>query len=160
MLLLSWVVSNVILALVLALAAWVVQRWLLRPAIAHILWVLVLVKLVTPALVSVPLGQTSDTSACATGTCGCDHHSPTQTFAFDTLPWILLAVWAVGAGTTACIARHRWAHFRRLMTHARPASPEWSRKANTSDSRRHTGNAPLAVVLGVGGGPDVRDPAL
>src|SRR6266568_4093212 len=99
MLLLSWVVSNVILALVLALAAWFVQRRLVRPAIAHILWVLVLVKLVTPPLLSVPLGQSSGTSACAAGTCGCDHHSPTKTFAFDILPWTLLAVWSVGAGT-------------------------------------------------------------
>src|SRR5262245_51103392 len=97
--LLSWVVSNVILALLLALAAWVAQRWLLRPAIAHILWLLVLVKLVTPPLVSVPLGNSPGTLACALGGCGCDHQSRTQTFVRDTLPWLLLATWSVGAGT-------------------------------------------------------------
>src|SRR5947209_10960870 len=98
--LLSWIVSNVILALVLALAAWLAQRWLLRHAIAHVLWVLVLVKLVTPPLVNVPLGKPPGTMACALGACGCDHHSETQMFARDTLPWILLAAWSAGAGMT------------------------------------------------------------
>ena len=64
---LAWVVSNVLLALLLALAAWFVQRWLRRPAVAHVLWVLVLVKLVTPPLVSVPLGQSPGTMACTLG---------------------------------------------------------------------------------------------
>ena len=48
---LSWVASNVLLAAGLALAAWAVQRRLNRPAVAHVLWVLVLVKLVTPPVV-------------------------------------------------------------------------------------------------------------
>jgi beta-lactamase regulating signal transducer with metallopeptidase domain len=123
--LLSWVVSNVILALVLALAAWVARRWLLRPAIAHVLWVLALVKLVTPPLVHVPLGQVPGSLACALGICGCDHQSRTQTYVRDTLPWILLAAWSAGAGTTAWIAWRRWTRFRRLVAHASPAPPEW-----------------------------------
>jgi bla regulator protein BlaR1 len=123
--LLSWVVSNVILALSLAPAAWLTQRWLARHAIAHILWVLVLVKLVTPPLVNVPLGKAPGSMACALGACGCDHHSRTQTFVRDTLPGILLAAWSVGAGTKAWIAWRRWARFRRLMAHASPAPPEW-----------------------------------
>jgi beta-lactamase regulating signal transducer with metallopeptidase domain len=123
--LLSWVVSNVILALVLALAAWFAQRWLLRPAVAHTLWVLALVKLVTPPLVNVPLSQSPGPVACALGTCGCDHRSRTQAFVRDTLPWVLLAAWSAGAGTTAWVAWRRWARFRRLLAHARPAPPEW-----------------------------------
>src|SRR5437763_15225621 len=102
--LLSWVVSNVALALVLALAAGVAQRWLRWPAVARVLWVLVLVKLVTPPLVTVPLEQSPGPVACSLGTCGCDHHSPTQTFVRDTLPWVVLAVWAAGAATTAGVA--------------------------------------------------------
>ena len=47
---LSCVVSNVLLALLLALAAWFMQRWLRRHAIAHVLWVLVLVKLAGQAV--------------------------------------------------------------------------------------------------------------
>src|SRR5437764_4187160 len=122
--LLSWVVSNVTLALVLALAAWFAQRRLARPAVARTLWVLVLVKLVTPPLVVVPLGRSPGPVACALGTCGCDH-SPAQTFVRDALPWILFAVWSVGAGVTAGVAWHRWARFRRLTALAGPAPQEW-----------------------------------
>ena len=63
------VVSNVLLALLLALTAWFVQRWLRWHGVAHILWVLVLVKLVTPPLVSVPIGKSPGSVACALGTC-------------------------------------------------------------------------------------------
>jgi beta-lactamase regulating signal transducer with metallopeptidase domain len=123
--LMTWVASNVVLALVLALAAWAAQRWLARTAVAHALWVLVLVKLVTPPLVTVPLGQSPGPVACALGVCGCDHHSPAQDFVRDTLPWALLAAWSAGAGAKAWVAWRRWAWFRRLLAHARPAPPDW-----------------------------------
>src|SRR5262245_16558538 len=100
---LSWVVSNVILALLLALVAWFVQRRLSWHALAHVLWVLALVKLVTPPLVTVPLGHSPGALACTLGTCGCDHHSTTQTLIRDTLPWVVLAVWLAGASTKAWI---------------------------------------------------------
>jgi bla regulator protein blaR1 len=123
--LVAWVVSNVILALALALAARFAQRRLGRPAVARFLWVLVLVKLVTPPLVTVPLGQTSGPVACTLGMCGCDHHSRTQTFARDTLPWILLSAWSIGAGATVSIAWRRWIRFQRLIAQADSAPPEW-----------------------------------
>jgi beta-lactamase regulating signal transducer with metallopeptidase domain len=126
--LLSWVVSNVILALVLALAARSAQR-LGRHALAHVLWVLALVKLVTPPVVAVPLGDPPGRLACALGTCGCDHHPPAQAVVRDTLPWVLLAVWSAGAGTKAWVAWRRWARFRRLTAHAGPAPPEWQELA-------------------------------
>jgi len=47
--------SNLVVALVLAVAAAAVGLWGRRPALTHLLWVLVLVKLVTPPLVRVPL---------------------------------------------------------------------------------------------------------
>jgi beta-lactamase regulating signal transducer with metallopeptidase domain len=125
MLWLSWVVSNVLLALLLALTAWFMQRCLRWHAVAHILWVLVLVKLVTPPLVNVPLGRLPSSMACALGVCGCDHHSRTQAFVRDLLPWILLAAWSAGAGTTAWTAWRRWSWFRRLTARANPASQEW-----------------------------------
>jgi beta-lactamase regulating signal transducer with metallopeptidase domain len=123
--LLNCVVSNVLLALVLALSASFVQRRLRRPVLAHILWVLVLVKLVTPPLVGVPVGKAPGSLACALGVCGCDHHSPTQAFMRDTLPWLLWAAWTAGAGLTAWTAWRRWAWFRRLTAHASPAPPQW-----------------------------------
>ena len=71
---LSCIVSNVLLASLLALAAWFMQRWLRRHAIAHVLWILVLVKLVTPPLVSVRLQETPGNTACQNGTCSCGPH--------------------------------------------------------------------------------------
>src|SRR5688500_1972047 len=118
---LSWIVSNVLLALLLALAAWFMQRWLRRPAIAHILWVLVLVKLVTPPLVSVSLHESPGKIACQNATCRCGPHA--QTAGHDTLSWILLAAWLVGAAATGRAAWCRWARFRHLMAHAVPAPP-------------------------------------
>jgi beta-lactamase regulating signal transducer with metallopeptidase domain len=47
--------SNLLLSLVLAVAAWLVQRRGRTPWLAHLLWMLVLVKLVTPPLVTAPL---------------------------------------------------------------------------------------------------------
>jgi len=122
---LSCVVSNVFLALLLALAAWFMQRCLRRHGIAHVLWVLVLVKLVTPPLVSVPLGESPGLMACTLGTCTCGHHARTQTSVRDLLPWFLLAAWAAGAGATGWTTFCRWSRLRRLLAHASPAPPEW-----------------------------------
>lgn len=123
MLWLSWIVSNVLLASLLALAAWLVQRWLRRPAIAHVLWILVLVKLVTPPLVTVPLSEPPSNAACRDGTCGCGPHP--QYLLFDRLTWTLLGVWSVGALATGWVAWRRWARFRRLTEHAVPAPAAW-----------------------------------
>src|SRR5438552_842770 len=122
---LSWVVSNVLLALVLALTAWFVQRRLRWHVLAHMLWVLVLVKLVTPPLVRVPLAAAPSHWACVLGTCGCPQHARTPTIVGDRWPWILLAGWSAGAAATAWMAWCRAAWFRRLLTHARAAPPEW-----------------------------------
>jgi WD40 repeat protein/beta-lactamase regulating signal transducer with metallopeptidase domain len=49
------VASNLIVAALLAVVAIVVGRWANRPSLAHVLWLLVLVKLVTPPLFNVPV---------------------------------------------------------------------------------------------------------
>ena len=63
----SWLViaclKNAILALPLVAAALAVGRLSRRPAFAHVLWVLVLVKLITPPVVDVPMGWTVDVEA-------------------------------------------------------------------------------------------------
>lgn len=124
---LSWIVSNVLLASLVALGAWYTQRSLRRPAIAHVLWVLVLVKLVTPPLVSFPLYDDPRKNACQNGTCGCGLHVPST--ARIVLPWALFAAWSVGAVTTGWTAWRRWTWFRRLLTHAVPAPPPWQWQA-------------------------------
>jgi len=47
--------ANTACALVLAAIAWIVNRWAKNPALKHALWLLVLIKLVTPPLFRVPL---------------------------------------------------------------------------------------------------------
>src|SRR5205085_8976838 len=49
------VLGNLAVAAVLAAAASAAGRWGRRPAVTHALWLLVLVKLVTPPVVSVPV---------------------------------------------------------------------------------------------------------
>jgi beta-lactamase regulating signal transducer with metallopeptidase domain len=51
--------SNVAVATGLAVLAWSAGRWLRRPALAHALWLLVLLKLVTPPMVPVTLWRST-----------------------------------------------------------------------------------------------------
>ena len=49
-------ILNAITAGALALVVLLISRWLRRPAVIHALWVLVLLKLVTPPIVEIPVG--------------------------------------------------------------------------------------------------------
>src|SRR5437764_13172606 len=57
----NWLVSmglvNAVLATALAAVAFFVGRYSRWPALTHVLWVLVLLKLLTPPLVEIPVGQ-------------------------------------------------------------------------------------------------------
>jgi len=53
--LLQFAASNLVIALPLAFVAWAVQHFGKRPELAHLLWLVVLVKLVTPPVVSLPV---------------------------------------------------------------------------------------------------------
>ena len=60
----TWLVTtgltNAVLAALLAGLAYGVGRWAKRPALTHVLWVLVLVKLLTPPVFQVPIGWRID----------------------------------------------------------------------------------------------------
>jgi WD40 repeat protein/beta-lactamase regulating signal transducer with metallopeptidase domain len=49
------VLGNLAMAAALAVVAWAVGRWAKCPAVAHTLWLLVLVKLLTPPLFTIPV---------------------------------------------------------------------------------------------------------
>ena len=49
------VLGNLAVAAALAAVAFAAGRWLGRPAVAHVLWLLVLVKLLTPPLITIPV---------------------------------------------------------------------------------------------------------
>jgi bla regulator protein BlaR1 len=76
----SWLViaclKNAVLALPIAAAALAVGRMSRRPALAHVLWVLVLVKLITPPLVDVPVGWSIDLEGWLTNVSVEDRTSP------------------------------------------------------------------------------------
>ncbi len=48
-------ISNLILTLLLAVVAWTIHRFTNRPQVAHFLWLVVLVKLVIPPMVTIPM---------------------------------------------------------------------------------------------------------
>jgi len=52
--------TNAALAVPLAALAFAVSRWSRRPALAHVLWVVVLLKLLTPPMVEIPVGWKID----------------------------------------------------------------------------------------------------
>lgn len=117
------VVSNVFLAAPIALVAWGIQRFGRQYAVARVLWVIVLLKLVTPPLVSVSFSEVPAHPACREGTCGCPQHA--RIAPWNSLSIGLLAIWGIGAATTAWTAWRRWSHFERLLAHAVPAPAEW-----------------------------------
>jgi beta-lactamase regulating signal transducer with metallopeptidase domain len=55
-------VSNLLISLALGVLAWAVQVYGRRPRIAHFLWLLVLLKLVTPPIVSLPVVAIPETA--------------------------------------------------------------------------------------------------
>lgn len=118
---LTWIISNVVLASLLAIGAWFAQRRLRSHSLARVLWILVLVKLVTPPVVSVPLVNLPSAMACTLRACNCEHHAGTQ----DILLAVLLAAWFVGATAKAWNASRHWRALRQLTANARAAPAEW-----------------------------------
>lgn len=51
----GWIIGNTVVGGVIAVLALLTDRCLQRPALAHLLWALVLVKLVTPPIVTIPI---------------------------------------------------------------------------------------------------------
>src|SRR4051794_11275037 len=56
----SAALTSAITAMLLAIVVWAVSRMVRWPALTHLLWVIVLLKLLTPPLVEVPLGLNLD----------------------------------------------------------------------------------------------------
>jgi bla regulator protein blaR1 len=144
---LSTIASNVALASLVAMAAWIVQRKLGRPGVARVLWVLALVKLVTPPLVSMPVGEASGATACALGVCSCGPHPGAPTFLRFTLPWVLLAVWSAGACATLIVAWRRWSRFQQMLAHASPAAPRWQSLAARLAAELSLRQAPAVLAV-------------
>ncbi len=147
--LLAIALSNLALSAALALLAWCVHRRGTRPGLAHALWVLVLVKLVTPPLFSVPLLPALQTQAVAQAAPAAEsigerlphaHRVPTQASALPLDPdgsgtaadargsfgWpaLLVAIWLAGSVVVLAWSLLRVVRFDRLLRRASSPAPQ------------------------------------
>jgi len=134
-------IANLGVALAIALVAWGVQRGGGRPGLAHALWLLVLLKLVTPPLWSVDVprlgaGAAGESVALVSGTSGAPVRSEPATASAPTrgapldgrslaeplLAW-LFGLLLAGALFVLAVSLRRIARFRRLLREAATAPP-------------------------------------
>lgn len=104
--------GNVVLVSPIALVAWWIQAKLERPLVAHLIWLLVLVKLVTPTLMSIPLSmsRTAEPEAFVAS-------SSAPVSAALPLSWgsVVLSIWAAGSAVIVVWSICRIARFNRLL---------------------------------------------
>lgn len=174
-LLLSFGASNLLLSLVLAVGAWLVQRRGTSPWLAHLLWLLVLVKLVTPPLVTAPLFTVASDAAATTSSLLDDVSlarttgaglaplpalgEGTPLAATDPTPSsgpalsavaisLALWVWALGSLAVLVLSFVRITRFvRRLRACSRPADDRLVRMAAHLAKRLGLRRAPRLVVV-------------
>lgn len=125
-------VSNLLLSALLAGVAYAVHRRGRYPVLAHLLWVLVLVKLVTPPLFLLPLAQIPASSGASTGP------ALASAATADTglgVAWFvergataLLIAWALGSAVVLMVSLLRIHRFDRLLRRTSseaPAGLQW-----------------------------------
>jgi RND family efflux transporter MFP subunit len=153
--------SNAVQAAVLVPAAALVGRCLRRrPAVVHVLWVLVLLKLVTPSLVHLEVPWTAsavepttiaalpaevppaDTTLPAATTVEPTHAVTPAAAPISWRPFVV-TIWLTGAGVSWGLALWRILQFRRLL------------RAGTPDHELRDRVAPLAEHLGLRRVPEV-----
>jgi beta-lactamase regulating signal transducer with metallopeptidase domain len=163
------VLSNTLAACVLAGAAWLASRRR-RPALAHGLWILVLLKLCTPPLFRVPLGWLLPAPVAAPG--HVDERVPELPFpmaataapaasgqvpAGPTTPapepidvgLVLLLVWAGGSAVVLGLIATRTRRLSSLLRHASDAPAELDGEVRILCRRLGIAHAPeLALVAG------------
>jgi beta-lactamase regulating signal transducer with metallopeptidase domain len=142
--LLEFGLVNAALLTVLAILVALIERWLKRPALSHLLWVLLLVKLVTPPLL--PIGLDWPVALTIAG----DWREN-----LAGLAWISCAIWA--AGSTIWFARQRrliW-QFRSRLLRVAPAPDLLQRRTEQLARALGLMETPQLVLL-----PDVISPML
>jgi beta-lactamase regulating signal transducer with metallopeptidase domain len=140
--------SNAVLATLLALLAAGASRLLRRPALCHILWLLVFLKLVTPPLYhillpwSVPpttpreetsrrppsyaespafVGPPAPASLSSDTTETAETPAGETPVVFPSWEVLVATLWLTGSGVWWTVAAYRLLRFRRMLRHARPA---------------------------------------
>ncbi len=114
--------SNACIALVLAMAAVAVEATIRRPQLAYLLWLLVVVKLITPPLVTIPVvtelgaqaGPGLAPSELVVAAAGVETTSSVTTFLRIARPWVA-SIWLMGSGSILMGSLVRIARFDRLL---------------------------------------------
>ncbi len=101
--------GNVAASAALAGVAWLVHRSGRYPSLAHLLWVLSLVKLITPPLLLLPLIQAESAPSGATSS------TPATTWLAHEGVALLLAVWALGSVVVLALSMFRIVRFDSLL---------------------------------------------
>ncbi|MFT7537855.1 MAG: bla regulator protein BlaR1, partial [Hyphomicrobiaceae bacterium] len=146
--------SNWLMSSVLAAFAWFAQSKLRRPVIAHLLWLLVLVKLVTPPLFSLAVIPAPVAPAATLATNVLANHTGAASTALASEPVaaatldatsVLLSLWLLGSVIVLIWSTFRIVRFHRLLTLAsRPAPQDLMQRA-----------AQLAKTLGLKKTPSI-----
>ena len=160
------------LALLAAIGSWLFRR---RPAVSHLLWLLVLLKLLVPSFYSLslpqPFASPRDPSAITTTISSEPAPAPvfTKVDAISepaiemprtaprapvfrhSLPWswqsVLLALWLTGACVWWSVLIWNDRRFRRLMRSVRPAEPEIRERIGRVAGRLGVRTPPAAWLL-------------
>jgi beta-lactamase regulating signal transducer with metallopeptidase domain len=125
-------ISNLLLSAILAGVAYAVHRRGRYPALAHLLWVLVLAKLVTPPLFSLPLAQIPGSSGASSGPALASAVSagpgPGAAWLVERGVTVLLLAWALGSAVVLVVSLLRIYRFDRLLRRTSsqaPAGMQW-----------------------------------
>jgi beta-lactamase regulating signal transducer with metallopeptidase domain len=127
--LVQFAISNLLASLVLAAIAYAVHRRGRYPVLAHLLWVLVLVKLVTPPVLSRPVAPIPF----AVGLPGRDPAAGGPALGGQSLPGSLgddilsglLVAWAVGSAVVLVVSLVRIYRFDHLLRRTSHEAPGW-----------------------------------
>ena len=127
---LLWVASNLAVSTALAVAAWLVQKRARFTTVAHLLWIMALVKLVTPPLFAVPvLAAPADNAggalpAPAIVDAGVDLMPAAQAAAWTVDAWTVTGcAWLLGSACVLAWSLWRVARFDKLLRSSSVAAP-------------------------------------
>lgn len=135
--------GNLLISGLLAGIAYVVHRRGRYPGLAHLLWVFVLVKLVTPPLLILPVAQPLAGSGGATGTL---EPGGIAVPSMDHVLIGLLLAWGVGSLLVLAVSLTRIVRFDRLLRRTSREAPVGIRQA-AAGMARHLGLRSTPLIL-------------
>lgn len=144
--------TNALTAAALALAAAAIARFSRRPALWYALWLVVLLRLLAPPILTVDLPipdfsrTPGATDAAVIAVSGGEVAAADPGFSLDPRPVIAL-VWAAGALMVVGFAISQFAQLRQILAASEPASPEIARRVAVLSQQLGLRRAPPTVQV-------------